>query len=73
MLSQAQLTYFIAPPPPGLPAHDIEHCESVCEGLDPDTYDGPETIMLSTGYALIWIDGDVTQNGQVVHQCEGGW
>lgn len=31
-----------------------------------EDYDGPETIMLSTGYAHVWLDGDVTQHGRVV-------
>lgn len=58
---------------PTLTSHDIEHCEQAHTDLSVDDYDGPETIMLSTGYALLWIDGDVTQHGQIIHQCGGAW
>lgn len=37
--------------------------------IDGDTiypYDGPETVMLSTGYAEVFSDGDVVQHGQVI-------
>ncbi len=33
---------------------------------DLDAYDGPETVMLSTGYADVWADGDVTAHGYVL-------
>jgi hypothetical protein len=48
--------------------HDIEHARATWAALneDPDNYDGPETIMLSIGYADVWLDGDVVAFGKVV-------
>ena len=42
--------------------YDTEVLPSVYD----ETYDGPSLCVLSTGYAEVWSDGDVTQNGIVL-------
>ena len=48
--------------------HDTEHARATWAELNenPDEYDGPETIMLSFGYADVYLDGDVVAFGKVV-------
>ena len=44
---------------------DRETCRAAHARLEAadlaEEYDGPETVMLSNGYADVWLDGDVTQ------------
>jgi len=59
--------------------HDKAHCIETWEQLQreeslPDEdlalyTNDPETVMLSTGYADVWADGDVNQHGRVVFNC----
>ena len=37
--------------------------EEVEPALFDDSYDGPELVVLSTGYAEVFADGDVVQHG----------
>lgn len=41
---------------------DIEHATETYNEIcsDPESYDGPEIIMTSRGYAQVWSDGEVT-------------
>ncbi len=47
---------------------DLSHCAEVWRELigDAGNYDGPEVVMTSTGYVQVWLDGEVTANGDVV-------
>jgi|GEM_PF-4958774 len=49
---------------------DIRHCIETYRGLtecnEEDTYDGPETVMISFGYADVDLDGDVVVYGGIV-------
>jgi hypothetical protein len=49
---------------------DIRHCIETYRGLternEGDTYDGPETVMISFGYADVYLDGDVVVWGGLV-------
>ena len=47
---------------------DIERCHFVWSELneDIDNYDGPEIVMISSGYAEVCLDGDVISNGKVI-------
>ena len=53
-----------------LTKRDLKTCGAAqrrCErASDRGEYDGPETVMLSTGYADVWLDGEVTQHGVVI-------
>lgn len=47
-------------------ADDVAHTRDTFLTLDDETYDGPETVMLSFGYADVWMDGEITAYGSVV-------
>jgi len=48
-------------------ASDRRHALETAKSLQADPfYDGPEVIMLSTGYAQVFRDGDVVQHGKAV-------
>ena len=58
-----------------LTQHDIDHIEAehadmLANDTEAEPYDGPEDIMLSTGYARLWIDGEVTQYGAVIYTVD---
>jgi hypothetical protein len=49
---------------------DIRHCIETYRGLternEEDTYDGPETAMITFGYADVCLDGDVVARGRTL-------
>ena len=42
------------------------------DGTEIWPYDGPETVVLSSGYAQVWSDGEVTGIGESFYVDEGG-
>lgn len=51
--------------------HDIEHITEEYDAIltNTDAHGGPVVIMLSSGYAELWDDGEVTQHGHIVYRC----
>lgn len=43
-----------------------EAAREIAESIADETHNGPIVVMLSSGYADVWSDGDVTQHGTVI-------